>query len=236
MLIVGLPPAADMPGRVATDALDLAAPGPRVASYETPGAGARTRRDAHEGDPDAQRVQAARHLKAGRPEQAARILAELVRGEPDDPDLRTKLAGALAARGSHQTALTQIDAALRLDPLGAEAHHTRGVILELLGESADATVAYRSAVLYRPEFEPSRHALRRLTGSADAYPPRVEAERRARELVEVASRLARSRDYSSALRLLDQAERHAPRYVLVHQYRANVAYLMGPRTGHRPPH
>ncbi len=179
------------------------------------------------GDPGAQRAQAARHLKASRPDEAARILEELVRGDPDDADLRTKLAGALAANGSHQTALRQVDAALRLDPLGAEAHHTRGVILELLGESAGATAAYRSAVMYRPEFEPSRHALRRLTGSADAYPPRVEAERRARQLAEVASRLARSRDYASALRLLDEAERHAPRYVLVHQYRANVAFLMG---------
>ena len=227
LALVGLPPAADMPGRVATDALDLEAPGPRVVTYEAPDAVARARRDVRSDDPGAQRAQAARHLKAGRPEQAARILEDLVRGDRGDSDLLTKLAGALAAKGSHQTALTQIDAALRIDPLGAEAHHTRGVILELLGESANATAAYRSAVLYRPEFEPSRHALRRLTGSADAYPPRVEAERRARELAEVAGRLARSRDYASALRLLDEAEQHAPRYVLVHQYRANVAYLMG---------
>ncbi len=34
-------------------------------------------------------------------------------------------------------------------------------------------------------------------------------------------------DYAAANRLLDDAERLAPRYALIYQYRANVAYLAG---------
>ena len=48
-------------------------------------------------------------------------------------------------------------------------------------------------------------------------------------LAEEASADARRGDYADAVRKLDEAERMAPRYALVHQYRSNVAYLMGDR-------
>jgi tetratricopeptide (TPR) repeat protein len=57
--------------------------------------------------------------------------------------------------------------------------------------------------------------------------PRGEAEARAAQLAETASELARRGDYQQAMRLLDEAEGIAPNYVLIHQYRSNVAYLMG---------
>ena len=44
-----------------------------------------------------------------------------------------------------------------------------------------------------------------------------------------AAESARRGDYAGANRLLDEATRRAPRYALVYQYRANVAYLAGDR-------
>jgi len=38
-------------------------------------------------------------------------------------------------------------------------------------------------------------------------------------------------DYESALRQLDEAERVAPRFTRVHQYRSNVAFLQGDYDG-----
>lgn len=46
-------------------------------------------------------------------------------------------------------------------------------------------------------------------------------------LAQAAASLAKDADYPSASRLLDEAERLEPGLVLVHQYRANVAYLEG---------
>ena len=45
------------------------------------------------------------------------------------------------------------------------------------------------------------------------------------------SQAPRRSNYAEATRLLDQAEKAAPGYVLIYQYRANVAYLSGDRAG-----
>jgi tetratricopeptide (TPR) repeat protein len=82
-------------------------------------------------------------------------------------------------------------------------------------------------VRYSPQYEPSRRALERLTGTADVNPPHTEAEKKAFTLAQEASQVARRGDYAGAMKLLDEAERIAPRYVMVHQYRSNVAYLSG---------
>jgi len=59
--------------------------------------------------------------------------------------------------------------------------------------------------------------------------PRDAAEAEAARLVEEASVAARRADYAEAMRLLDAAQTAAPAYVLIYQYRSNVAYLMGDR-------
>jgi len=82
---------------------------------------------------------------------------------------------------------------------------------------------------YAPDYEPSRAAMLRLTGSASANAPQSEVEQQAGFLAEKASLAARRGDYDTALTLLDRAEGIAPQYSLVHQYRSNVAYLMGHR-------
>jgi tetratricopeptide (TPR) repeat protein len=170
------------------------------------------------------------HFEAGRYDDAAKEFAKLVEATPDDGGLRASLAGALGALGRYDEALAQLSEAERLAPLHPEIHHNRGVLLERQGKTSDAIAAYRNAVRYDPEYEPSRAALLRLTGStAGAAEPHTDAERQAAALAQQAAAAAKNGDYPKATALLDDAVRIAPTYALVYQYRANVAFLGGDR-------
>jgi Tfp pilus assembly protein PilF len=57
----------------------------------------------------------------------------------------------------------------------------------------------------------------------------TDAEKLAAAIAERAAEAARRGDYAEAMKQLDEAERVAPRFARVHQYRANVAFLMGDR-------
>ncbi len=241
----GLPQAQDMPGGVLAEALDQYASSPAVASYETssspvsaaardgsvdPQIMERLRSLGYLGDtqsPQGERNLAALHFEAGRYEKAAEVYALLIEKSPEDASLRTSLAGALGAMGRLEEAKEQLEAAIETEPLNVEAYHNRAVIFERQGERDAAVNEYRTALRYNPQYEPSRRALLRLTGSAEVRVPADEAEQRAWELAEEASTLARQGNYPESMKLLDDAERIAPKSVLIQQYRSNVAYLMG---------
>jgi tetratricopeptide (TPR) repeat protein/predicted AlkP superfamily pyrophosphatase or phosphodiesterase len=247
LTLVGLSPAHDMPGRVLSEGLDIPAAPRQVASYET---GAQVA-DAAEVDDrnvdpailerlralgylDTQSPKGDRNLAAvlfqeGKFADAARAYEALVREHPDDAGLRASLAGALGALGRYDESLAQLELAIEREPLNPEAYHNRGVIYEKQGQRDAAVAAYRTALRYNPAYEPSQQALIRLTGSAVAQGPRDDAERQAQALAERASQAARRGDYASAMQSLDAAEKLAPRYALVYQYRSNVAFLMGDR-------
>jgi tetratricopeptide (TPR) repeat protein len=247
----GLPPAEDMPGRVLSEALDVTA-ARRVASYEaaggqTAGADAPSTGDSRvdpeilkrlrslgyiqTSSPKGDRNLAAILFEQGKFAEAASAYQKLVEAEPEDGALRTSLAGALGAMGRHELALAQLDAALRIQPLNPEAHHNRAVIHERQGDRAAAIAEYRTALRYSPDYAPSRQALFRLRADPAPARPRTANERRAVELAEQASGLARRGDYPRALKLLDEASRLAPRLALVYQYRSNVVYLNGDMAG-----
>jgi Tfp pilus assembly protein PilF len=133
--------------------------------------------------------------------------------------------------GRYDEALRELDAAIKIEPLNVEAYHNRGAVFERQGKPELAVKEYRTAVRYNPAYEPSRRALARLTGSADINPPRNPQEQKAAQICEQASQAARRGNYAEASRLLDDAEKLAPNYVIIHQYRANVAYLSGDRRG-----
>jgi tetratricopeptide (TPR) repeat protein len=245
LALLGLSPAKDMPGRVLTEALDLPATPRTVATYETgtqaaggggdapvdPAILARLRSlgylDAR--SPRGDRNLAAMHFEAGRHEEAARAYAEIVRQDPDDGDAHASLAGALGALGRYDEALTHLETAIRLRPLNPEARHNRGVIYEKQGKTAEAIAEYRAALRYNPSYEPSQRALARLTGSPSPHAPATAAQQLASRIAKRAEEQARRGDYDGAMKTLDEAERIAPRYVLLHQYRANVAFLKGDR-------
>jgi tetratricopeptide (TPR) repeat protein len=177
--------------------------------------------------PDSERNLAALHFEAGRFENAAEIYARLVEKNPEDGTLRTSLAGALGALGRFDEAVEHLKQAIAAQPLNAEAYHNLAVIQERRGNREGAVEQYRTVLRYNPQYEPSRRALIRLTGSAQARVLRDEADRRAWELAEEAGQAARRGDYAEATKLLDEAENISPRNVVVHQHRSNVAYLKG---------
>ncbi|MGE5413600.1 MAG: alkaline phosphatase family protein [Syntrophomonadaceae bacterium] len=244
----GIGRGADMPGRVLTEALDVTVPAP-VPTYETSAATASATPGAGDAQADPEIVKklaslgyigaksptgdrnlAGVHFEAGRYEEAAREYAALVAQSPNDSALRASYAGALGALGRYDAAIEQLDKAIALEPVNVEAYHNRAVIHERRGEKDAAIRDYQTAVRYNPQYEPSRRALARL-GAPLPQTPRSDAEKRAAALAEEAAGAARRGDYAQAGRKLDEAARIAPRFALVYQYRANVAYLRGDRAG-----
>jgi tetratricopeptide (TPR) repeat protein len=166
-------------------------------------------------------------FEAGRYEQAAEIYRRLSQDEPSDASLYTSLAGCLGAMERYPEALAALEKGLELNPLNVEAHHNRAVIHERMGNTEAAVEDYKTAVRYSPSYEPSRKALIRLIGTAQLRSAATPAEQQASLLAEKASSAARRGAYDEAMAMLDEAARQAPGFVLVHQYRANVAFLMG---------
>jgi tetratricopeptide (TPR) repeat protein len=243
----GVAPARDMPGRVLSEALEIKAK-TRIESYEPAGAQVAAGGTPAAGDsrvdpeilkrlqslgyiqptsPSGDRNIAAVLFEQGKYAEAVEAYGKLVKSDPDDGSLRTSLAGALGATGRYDAALTEIDAAIRLQPLNPEAYHNRAVIHERKGDVRAAIADYRTAVRYRPDYMPSQQALLRLGAAPAAGGARTPQETRALELSEQASRLARHGDYAGAMQMLDEASRLAPRLALIYQYRSNVAYLKG---------
>jgi tetratricopeptide (TPR) repeat protein len=251
--LAGLSPAGDMPGRVLAEALDLPEAYDRrtVATYETgaavaagDGAGSTSSvdpkilehlralgyLDTH--SPQGDRNLAALHFEAGRYAEAAEAYEALVAQSPADANLRASLAGALGALGRLDESLAQLDKALEIDPINAEAHHNRGVLYEKRGDREAAAKDYATALRYNPQYEPARQARGRLEGT-QAVPqnPATAAERLAAAMAERGREAALRGDYETAVKELDEAARIAPRFAQVYQYRSNVAFLMGDYEG-----
>jgi len=246
----GLSPARDMPGRVLSEALDLQTQPRTIVSYQTgervaaaaPGAAKDTAVDPavlehlrnlgylDTESPKGDRNLAAVQFQNGHYAEAAKAYEELVKQNPKDGALRASLGGALGALGRYDEALVQLTQAIELEPLNPESYHNRAVVYEKLGKPDAAVKEYQTALRYNPQYEPSRQALIRLTGSANLNGPKTDAEKLAGLKAERAGEAARHGDYTAAMAELDAAEQIAPRYALVYQYRANVAFLMGDRT------
>ncbi len=245
LALAGMRPARDMPGRVLTEALDFEPPSDRVPTYETGGPRAASGADAaapvdpaildhlralgylDTESPTGDRNLAAMHFQAGRYEEAAKTYRRLLAEKPEDGALRTSLAGTLAALGDYEAALVELAESERTSPLNPEIYHNRGAIFERQGKRTEAVAEYARAVRYSPQYEPSRLALQRLTGSAEPNAPSTDAERLAYTLAQRAGDAAKRTDYAKANGLLDEAERVAPGYGLLFQYRSNVAFLAG---------
>jgi tetratricopeptide (TPR) repeat protein len=177
--------------------------------------------------PQAERNLAALSFQERRYDDAERRYRALIAADPDDAGLRSSLAGVLGAQGRHDEATGELERALALDPLNPESYHNLGVLLERQGRPGEAVERYRTAVRYRPDFAPSRSALVRLTGGAEARAGAAPVDPRAVALCEEAAADAKRGDYAGALAKLEAARRLAPGEAMVHQYESNVAYLAG---------
>jgi tetratricopeptide (TPR) repeat protein len=243
LALAGLPAAGDMPGRVLDEVLEIPVPA-RVESYSPePRSGAPARADAEVNEqilerlkslgyldttaPRGDRVLAGILFQEGKLEESLAAYRRLLAETPDDGALHSSIAGVLGRLGRYDEADSHLARALEITPLNASAWHNRGVIRERRGDPAEAVEMYRTAIRYRPDYQPAREALVRLTGSADLPVPVDPRARQADALAQQASVLARGGDYAAAMEMLDEAIALAPDYGLLYQYRANVAYLMG---------
>jgi tetratricopeptide (TPR) repeat protein len=179
--------------------------------------------------PKGDRNMAANLFESGRYEEAVEVYEQLIGKDSEDGAVLASYAGALGALGRYDEALVQLDRAIELDPLNAEAYYNRGLVYERQGKRGEALAEYRTALRYRTDYEPARAALLRLEGSAGPERAQTPNEKLATLLAERASSAARHGDYDSAMKQLDEAERIAPELALVYQYRSNVAFLRGER-------
>ena len=232
LALLGLPAAEDMPGRVLSEALEIrrcqtASPPTKPASRRREGVA----RDSEVDQAVIERLEALGYLggvqssegernlaaiafEEGRYEDAVEIYQRLIEAEPEEPActpawLAPRRHGRLR-RGSRAAG----------DRSGARTPERRGVPQpgrdpRASGRRELAITDYSTALRYAPDYEPSRAAMLRLTGSASANAPQSEAEQQAGFLAEKASQAARRGDYDTALTLLDRAEEIAPQYSLV---------------------
>lgn len=82
-------------------------------------------------------------------DEAGRLLAALLQAQPEDPPARTLLACLFANRGAVPEALEQLDRVLKADPMYADAHYLKGVLLLENGEESGARAALRAALYCR---------------------------------------------------------------------------------------
>jgi Tfp pilus assembly protein PilF/arylsulfatase A-like enzyme len=246
LALLGVAPALDMPGRVLEEAMDLPVQERSLASFEGGGAtegdelrdprvdAAILERLEQLGYLDTQPPSADRNLagslfQEGRLEEASEIYARLIAENPKDGALRASYGGVLGSLERYDEALEQLGRAIELKPINAEAYHNRGLIHERRGDVQAAITQYHTALRYRPGYPPSVKSLVRLSASADPSAPQTPAQKLASLMIEEASEAARRGDYAAAMAQLDEAQRIAPRYSLVYQYRSNVAFLKGDR-------
>ena len=98
---------------------------------------------------------------------AGKALADFeaaVRLKPQDATLYFNRGLANAALGSRDAAISDYTEAIRLKPDLAIAYHNRGYEHEISGRRDQAITDYRHALEIAPKLQPSRQALKRLTG------------------------------------------------------------------------
>jgi tetratricopeptide (TPR) repeat protein len=179
--------------------------------------------------PRSERVLAGAMFSEGKLEEALENYRKLLQEQPDSPGLHVSVAGTLGQLGRYDEADEHLARALEINPLSSPAYHNRGVIAERRGNKDQAIRDYRTALRYKPDYDPSREALIRLVGSAEPPRPDTEAGREADRLASQAAEAAKRGAFETAMSLLDEAQEIAPEHAILYQYRSNVAYLMGDR-------
>ena len=106
---------------------------------------------------------------------------QLIEGAPYNHETRTGLALLYLRAGRPDDAVTQLQAALRIEPEHAPAHYNLGYALVLLGRSEEAIAAYERAIAIRADYAAARHNLGGLLQSQGRLPEAAEQFRLALE-------------------------------------------------------
>jgi len=89
-------------------------------------------------------------LQAGRPQEAALLIAQAVALRPGEAPYLCNLGEAHRALGELNQALACQRLAIALDPTLAAAHLNQGLALQALGRPAEAAASYRQALALQP--------------------------------------------------------------------------------------
>jgi len=95
---------------------------------------------------------AVRHLQAGRLDEAARVLRQLLAAEPNSPDALHLLGIVAFQRGALDAGIESIRAAIAINPAVAEYHCNLADALRRKGYFNEAVAACRRALELRPDF------------------------------------------------------------------------------------
>jgi tetratricopeptide (TPR) repeat protein len=162
-------------------------------------------------------------LGRNKPEQAAKVIAEVLENEPDNIEAQYTLAVAQRGQRHWTMALNTIDRILEAKPNFGRAYQEAGYSQIALGDDQKARLAFEAAVFSNPSLTSSWKSLAKLysdTGNDSQY---QRAQNQIKFLDTLPSELLTVRSYMSEDRLLD-AERLC-RYYL----RANKTHVDGMR-------
>ena len=106
---------------------------------------------------------------------------QLIAGAPYNHETRTGLALLYLRAGRPDDAVTQLQAALRIEPEHAPAHYNLGYTLVLLGRSEEAIASYERAIAIRADYAAARHNLGGLLQAQGRLPEAAEQFRLALE-------------------------------------------------------
>jgi predicted O-linked N-acetylglucosamine transferase (SPINDLY family) len=119
---------------------------------------------------------------AGRPGEAAQVLATLVKASPGDPTHLRRLGTALLACKDYAAAGAVFGEAVKLDPLNARGHNNWGQALFAQGDAAAAAACYARAIDCDPRHAGAHNNLGRALLVLNRFEEAVEHLSRAIEL------------------------------------------------------
>jgi len=160
-------------------------------------------------------------------------------GKPDQPNVRSNLAGALMRLGRIDEAIAELREAIRLKPNYAQGHLNLALALSAGGDHAGAEKSCREALRFQPNYLLARQTLaaelnalgRPREAETTLRQALAQAPRDLRQVAALEHNLAVSRkmlgDYAGALRLLESAKAKASDMPAVDYNRGNTLQELG---------
>jgi tetratricopeptide (TPR) repeat protein len=121
-------------------------------------------------------------VQAGKAAEAEAVLRDLVRQQPDNPEMRVYLGNALYARRKLAEAVAAYRKAIALRPEYVDAYANLGFALADQGKLAEAVAACRTAIELKPDYAPAYGNLGYALRSQRKLPEALAASRTAIEL------------------------------------------------------
>ncbi len=95
---------------------------------------------------------AIKHHQAGRLQKAESIYRQILRKNPNHPDILNLLGGLIHQRGDSYKGAELIRKAIINNPQNADFHYNLGVVLNALGQWEDTIEAYQQALRIKPDY------------------------------------------------------------------------------------